>query len=156
MYTPKHLRRWKRPNSYIGAEWPDYFPFLGRSRDSDLVEESNFRVGLERLGGESDTVIVTRCSHWAVGWVEKILIHESDEAALRAADQMTAKIMGYPILDEEDYSRLELDRACDYWEAMSTRERVWWCQKYGVSVFAARRSEIPEDRTGELMSALAE
>lgn len=33
---------------------------------------------LRELGGESETVRVVRESHWAVGWVEWIAIHESD------------------------------------------------------------------------------
>ena len=25
MYTPKHLKRWTRPDCYIGASWPEYY-----------------------------------------------------------------------------------------------------------------------------------
>ena len=84
MYQPERLERWKMPRDYSGAEWPDYYSSgVGRSRDSDCLEESNFHSMLAALGGESDTVQVVRESHWAVGWVEWIAIHESDEAALR-------------------------------------------------------------------------
>ena len=37
--------RWKLPPSYAGAEWPAYYVAAGRSRDSDALEESNFRQG---------------------------------------------------------------------------------------------------------------
>ena len=157
MYTPQHLKKWTRPQCYIGPDYPEYYPFLGQSRDSDTVERSNFRVGLERLGGESDTVLVIRDSHWAVGWVETIYVHESDKKALRAADSMRDKIDNqYPILSEEDWSELEWETASNYWEAMSVRERAEWCKRYRVSVFAARRAEIPSDPSGELISALSE
>lgn len=54
-YQPQHLRRWTRPDSYFGAEWPDYFSAgFGQSRDSDALERSNFAVALRDLGGESD------------------------------------------------------------------------------------------------------
>lgn len=36
-YQPKHLERWTLPPYYMGAEWPDYFVFLGRTRDSRLT-----------------------------------------------------------------------------------------------------------------------
>ena len=81
-YEPKHLKRWTMPNSYFGAVWPNYYVFLGQHRDSDALTRSNFTCGLKALGGESETVEVVRESHWAVGWVEWIAIHQDDAAAL--------------------------------------------------------------------------
>ena len=70
---PKHLERWSMPPSYFGASWADYYSAgVGQSRDSDCLEQSNFALMLEALRGESETVIVVRESHWAVGWVEWI------------------------------------------------------------------------------------
>ena len=113
MYVPEHLERWTLPKDYFGAEWPEYYSSgVGRSRDSDCLEESNFDAMLQGLGGESATVQVVRESHWAVGWVEWIAIHESDEQALRAADAMKERLENYPILDEEDFSERE-DHECD-------------------------------------------
>ena len=47
---------------------------------------------LTALGGETDTVIVVRETHWAVGWVEWIAIHQDDEKALKIADDITGKL----------------------------------------------------------------
>jgi hypothetical protein len=113
MYQPERLERWTMPRDYFGAEWPEYYSAgVGRSRDSDCLEESNFHAMLSALGGESDTVQVVRESHWAVGWVEWIAIHESDDAALRAADRLRLELDDYPILDEEDFSERE-ERYCE-------------------------------------------
>ncbi|HEY4356012.1 MAG TPA: hypothetical protein VGN16_09715 [Acidobacteriaceae bacterium] len=88
-FEPKHLNRWKMPSHYFGAEWPEYFSSgFGQSRDSDALERSNFISALKAIGGETETVKVIRESHWAVGWVEWIAIHESDEPALREADAL--------------------------------------------------------------------
>jgi hypothetical protein len=54
-------------------------------------------------------VLVIRDSHWAVGWVETILIHESNETALRKADELTAALESYPVLDEEAYAEAEVE-----------------------------------------------
>lgn len=126
MYQPERLERWKLPRDYFGAEWPDYYSAgVGRSRDSDCLEESNFHSVLAELGGESDTVHVVRESHWAVGWVEWIAIHESDDSALRAADAMQARLEDYPILDEDDHSQREWDECERVWsDCYSDRERV--------------------------------
>ena len=154
-YTPAHLQRWTRPRYYSGPDYPEYFPVVGQSRDSDTVERSNFRVALQRLGGESDTVRVIRDSHWAVGWVETLCVHESDTAALQCADAMRDKLDNrYPILSEDDWSELEWEEAAAYWGSMSLRERVTLCQECDVSVFAARRDVIPQDDTGRLWEAL--
>lgn len=144
----KSLKRWTRPDSYWGEEWPEYFVFLGQHRDSDALSRSNFECGLRELGGESETVIVVRERHWAVGWVEWIAIHESDEDALQNADEMACSIESYPVLDESHFSELEWAEAESFWESLSIRERVDLCAEAGVSIFAARRDYIPRDDSG--------
>src|SRR5260370_30310285 len=90
-YDPEHLKRWTLHDNYFGAEWPDYFSSgVGQSRDSVALERSNFECTLKALGGESETVIVVRESHWSIGWVEWIAIHQDDSAALRIADNRQA------------------------------------------------------------------
>jgi len=154
MYTPQHLNRWSLPDSYAGAQWPDYFVFLSQNRDSDRLTRSNFTCGLEALGGESETVHVVREGHWAVGWVEWIAIHESDTEALKLADSMARKIDGYPVLNEDHWSELEWNEAQDYWSSMSVRERAALCADAGVSIFAARHEYIPQDDSGYIFETL--
>lgn len=159
-YTPEHLERWQRPKSF--AAWVDdwfysekCFPFLGQNRDSDALTRSNFTVALKALGGESDTVKVICESHWAVGHIEWIAIHESDHAALEKADGMTAALSEYPILCEDHFSELEYSEACDMWEnVISLSERVDLCRKAGVSIFAARRDYMPSDDSGYILDML--
>lgn len=72
MFELKHLTRWTMPDSYFGEVWPNYYRSgCGRSRDSDTLEESNFIEMLKALGGETETVLVVRESHWAVGRHER-------------------------------------------------------------------------------------
>jgi hypothetical protein len=122
--TENHLRRWTMPANYFGAEWPEYFVFLGQHRDSDSLTRSNFICGLKALGGESETIRVVRESHWAVGWVEWIAIHESDQAALTKANEIKDQINDYPVVDEDHWSALEDDEAAEFWNSLSPRDRV--------------------------------
>jgi hypothetical protein len=150
-----HLHKWTRPQCYIGAEWHDYYSAgVGQSRDSDYVEQSNFAAMLAELGGESDTVIVVRESHWAVGWVEWIAIHETDTTALAIADAQCGRLADYPVLDEMDWSEREWNAACGTWERASLRDRIEYCSRAGVSIFAARRDEVPQDDNGSLRDYL--
>ena len=109
IYIPTHLKRWTHPDSYIGTEFSEHFILLGRNRDSNLIDQSNFCAALRMLGGESETVIVHRASHWACGWVEVILIHEYDDARLRIGDAIHKSLAGWPILDEEDHAAREAE-----------------------------------------------
>lgn len=136
-YEPKHLRRWQLPRDYVGAQWPDYYVFLGRHRDSDELTNSNFECGLaavkvvaskEPIPGDPDdsaTVQTVSENHWAVGWVEWIAIHESDTEALECADKLMEQLDDYPVLNEEDFSRRETESAERVWrDCYNAKERV--------------------------------
>lgn len=117
IFAPKHLERWTMPNSYFGATWEEYYCFMGRNRDSSILENSNFESALKKIGGETETVLVVREGHWAVGWVEWIAIHESDVAALKIADQVMDDYDSYPVLDEMHYSDMEFKEYSRYAES---------------------------------------
>ena len=161
MTTYENLIRYTKPDHFADfgdIDRTEYFliPKLGRHRDSDTLTRSNFRSALRKLGGESETVLVIRDNHWAVGWVENVYIHQSDDRALAIADGIAAGLDAYPVVSEDDWSELEYETAADYWSRMSVSERIEWCRESDVSIFAARRAEIPDDPRGDLISRLAE
>jgi hypothetical protein len=126
MYKPKNLERWRLPKDYAGASWPEYYSSgVGQSRDSDCGEASNFDAMLKLLGGESDTVVVVRERHWAVGWVEWIAIYHLDSKALQVADEAMARLEDYPLLDDEDHSEREWQECERVWsDCFNERERI--------------------------------
>jgi hypothetical protein len=131
-------------------------------RDSDVLERSNFR-SMERLlsaipdsdnpDGDAD-VQVERSSHWAVGWIDRLIVRPGSAAA-EEAKRLRAKLDDYPVLDEEDWSSLEIEEADATWKSFSLRGRIDYCKRYDVSIFAARRDEVPDDPRGEMVMALA-
>lgn len=155
-YKPENLRAYTRPQNYAGPDWYGYYSFLGQSRDSDALERSNFTRGLELIGGESETVLVVRDSHWAMGWVETIYIRESDEKALREADKIKAKLADYPVVDESHWSDLEYDEISEYWAELDVRWRLEAIKRSGasVSIFSARHNYLPQDDCGRLYDYL--
>jgi len=133
-----------------GAFLPDQQDWLvvpvSQTRDSGPFEESNFAVALKILGGESDTVEVHRFGHWGPGWFEIIIVHPDLRAAV---EDIEASLENYPVLDDEDFSEREWNKASEYWVSLGTwrggrEERIRICDKYRVSIFAARRDGIPE------------
>ena len=157
MSTYAHLPRYTRPPhfaDYADIDRAEYFIAYSQHRDSDSLTRSNFRSILQALGGESETVLVLRDSHFAVGWVEAIYVHESDTVACAEADRILGRLEDYPVADEEDHSSLEWDEACEYWAWMNLSERVRYLSRARLSPFAARRDELPEDPNGRLFELL--
>ena len=104
------MEKWSRSENYIGKTYCDYYVLLSRTRDSGLVEESNFWSALKALNGESKTVKVVRASHWLCGWIEMILIHESDKVSVDKGNEIEESLENYPILDEDDFYERESER----------------------------------------------
>jgi hypothetical protein len=116
-----------------------------QTRDSGALERSNFAVFLNLIGGESETIEIHKFGHWGPGWFEIILISPENKEAVKAGNEISEKVQDYPILDEDDFSEREFEDACEYWENMSLRDRIYYCDRAGLSIFAARSEYIPEE-----------
>jgi len=99
-----YVHRRKYPVNYTGATWYEYCSAgIGQNRDSDALEQSNFRVALRELGGEDgENVIVVSENHWTVGWIEWIAIHREAIDKIEIAEGIGERLADYPILDEDD------------------------------------------------------
>lgn len=112
---------------YFGdrGDWPIV---MTQHRDSELVERSNFIVAERMLRasgeqtdatGELDGVAIERSSHWAVGWIERLLIAPGNAELARIAAEITEALEQYPILDDDHYSDMESDEheqgICEQW-----------------------------------------
>jgi hypothetical protein len=51
----------------------------------------------------------------------------------------------YPIYDENAYDAALHDEACRMWAEVALADRARVCKEAGISIFAARRDEIPND-----------
>jgi hypothetical protein len=110
----KFISKWTRPENYVGPDFDEFFDVMYQNRDSDILDQSNFRSMLKKLGGESETVRTIRQGHWAVGWIEFIAIHETDKTKLDLAESIMKDYDSYPVIDESDYSDLEYTQYSDY------------------------------------------
>ena len=126
------MKKWSRTENYIGETYYDYYVLLSRHRDSGLVEESNFWSALKALNGESKTVKVVRASHWLCGWIEMILIHESDKVSVDKGNEIEKALENYPILDEDDFYERESEKREELVEEIrkvignnATEEEIW-------------------------------
>jgi len=130
----KFLKRWERQSNYMGEDFSDYYVVLGINRDSDTLACSNFIVAEKRLSEipyNDDDLAVVRFSHWAVGWIELIMVHVDAEALVLEADDILQELDLYPVLNESHWSELQWREAEEYWESASKEERQWVLDKYG-------------------------
>lgn len=124
---------------------------LSRTPNADTVTESNWRIALAELGGESDDVEITRQGHWLVGWIEYIGVREGTEK-YDLAVELRNSLADYPLLDDEDHSELELEEATRFWESWRTVDRIRYIRnnrfQFDVSSFA----ELLANARGTLFS----
>lgn len=150
--------KWERPDSYCGHNPVGDYVIYSRTRDSSILENSNYDLILAELKAEADKypdidqpVYDFRASHWAVGWVEYIIVEkDAPQSILDMAEDILRGLADYPVVSEEDYSEKQYDAVHEYWENCGLRERMEWCKDAGESIFSARHDDIPEQVFDEL------
>lgn len=175
----QHLKLWVYPSHYAGADLSDWYPVVGKHRDSGPLDRSNFDAAWARLravpgadwpaaklrtrwyqddrdGEVHEAVMSTSFGNPLVGWSETIFVHKDAAAAVLAeAESILDDLEGYPALDEDAWSELEDDEAFEWWQEMGLANRVEMCREAGISIFAARRTDgLPEDPYGHLYERL--
>jgi hypothetical protein len=166
-YVPKGLKLWQWPDSYIGPDYREYYCVIGQHRDCHALTRSNYirakemlEAVVKKLGDaawKDDECLLQESSanHWAVGWVEGLLVHkDAPEELLREADEIVCALADYPVLDEGHFSEMEHEEVCRTWENMDRRDRIQACKRCRISIFAARRDELPQDDDGSLYDYL--
>ena len=157
---------WKTPRDYGGFSPVGDYCILSRHRDSDLLDESNWSVACKSLSAEAydggtqyaderPAVYHWRAGHWACGWIEYLMVRpDAPDETLTAAGEIVCSLASYPVLGEDDFSQREWDAACDTWAQMSIRDRAELLRECDLSIFAARRDEIPSGDSGALFGRL--
>lgn len=158
----KNMKLWTHPENYYGEVWPNYYVFLTRHRDSDLLTECNFDVAMERLKAlphadeYENSRIIVREGHFAVGWIEWIAIHADDTDAIQAAEEMEKKIETCCILDEDRYCEMESREADRVWkENYNTKERIQYIRDHDNQFEFQSFADMRQCIKGEYFSGYA-
>jgi len=104
---------------YIGPRYDDYYIIVGHSRDSKILEESNYQTIKEYLSKNLINFIEVSFNHWAVGWIECLMIQEDNIKDIEFInDEILDKLEDYPVFDEEDFYIREYEEATEIKEDM--------------------------------------
>lgn len=95
---------------------------VSQTRDSGELDQSNFTVALDMLGGESETVEVHRFGHWGPGWYEIIIVDPADTERAAILETIASRLEDYPILAEEDLSNREWESFVEQWQSYGSRD----------------------------------
>jgi hypothetical protein len=118
MYTPEHLTKWQRESDYGGEDLSNWYILIARTRDSNNLENSNFESIKKDLKEKFDicedvtelnSILLASFGHWACGWIESLMIHEGNDAALILGDQIKEQLNDYPVYDEDNYQDREFE-----------------------------------------------
>lgn len=112
------------PNFAYWGDSDDWFVAYGIHRDSDVLERANFEA-LRRMAesGElseddraeyGDEYRIETASHWLVGYTKTLLINPHlDSETLASIEEAIGGMKDYPVIDEELWSELEYEEACE-------------------------------------------
>lgn len=118
------------------GEREDWLIVAAQHRDSDVLDQSNFAVSrkmLKEVGEEGEDWAVEQFSHWAVGWVEYLIVNPQSTAAVAKGEEIRESLEQYPVLDDEDYSQREEDEKWE-WHRYHFEPDEWCeiCQEEGA------------------------
>lgn len=147
---------WEHPKDYMGFEPTGDILLYTKTRDSSLLEESNFEMIYDALLnlGDDEAVYEWRADHWACGWVDYLMLKQNaPEAMLRRAYKIFDDLEGYPVFNEDDYSQRRYNAAVDCWRDMSNDERAYMCDEAGID-WPSDPEELPQEVEEHMLDTL--
>lgn len=169
----QHLKPYVRTENYVGATWYGYYTVDGRHRDSDVLTNSNWDCWVKWLaellgpesteigeeteeqerafpgGGERSAIFnwtICRESHWAVGWIEIIRVHSSnDPAKLAQIDEKLERLDGYPVFDEQHFSDAEQEEYDRCWRQLGADKDYVRAIRRSFTQLRTEGEEYPEE-----------
>ena len=123
--TMKPLSEYFKTSSAYWGERSDWLVAYATHRDADCLARSNWRSFIRKLGGTgeegakgsqeiNENLAIEEANHWAVGWVQYLLIAPTAADLIAKAEEINADLEDYPVVDEMDWSQLEYDEYCKF------------------------------------------
>jgi len=123
---------WRKVSLAFVPSWFGYSDY----GTSGLVGLSNFRTFLNS-DDPHDAIHEIGYGHNGCGIAVDIrLITDEMIESIQAVED-------YPLISDDDHSKLECEGVDKFWETESTGDRVDMLQRHGLSVFAARHDDTP-------------
>ena len=103
-------------DSYYRGIHGEWYVVYDYSRDSSTMELSNVRrirqlYNIEAMKDDKfpSDIKIERASHWAVGWIEYIIINPDNAEFVKIAEEIQENLSNYPVLSEDLYSNMQFE-----------------------------------------------
>lgn len=138
----KILSEYFQTSSAYWGDKPDWLVVAFTHRDADCLARSNYRCFIRALGGKgteglkgsqeiNDNVAIEEATHWAVGWVQYLIIKPEAKELVAVADKILEGLEDYPLINEQDFSELEMQEANEVWaNCYRPKERIEYIRKH--------------------------
>ena len=138
----KTLKEYFGKDSSYWGEHGDWLVVATVNRDSDCLSRSNYRSFIKLLGGKgtegakgaqdiNENLAIDEAHHWACGWLQYLVINPAATELIALAGEALAKLDDYPVLDEDDFSRLEMEEANEVWASCyRPKDRIAYIRKH--------------------------
>jgi len=121
------LSEYFKSSSAYWGECSTWLVAATTTRGADCLARSNWRCFIKLLGGNgaeglkgpqsiNDNVRIEEASHWAVGWVQYLIINPDAKELVALAGKTREELEDYPVLSDEDFSELEMEEAHEVWK----------------------------------------
>ncbi len=113
------MNKWQDSGNYMGYDLSHYYILISKTRDSEMEELSNYESILSDMrlnftnkeceAEEEKGWCIASFGHWACGWVESIMIHESEEEIIEFGNEVQHDIQENGLYNEDDYYEREME-----------------------------------------------
>ena len=140
--TMKTLKEYFGRDSAYWGDCGDWLVCATLNRDSDCLSRSNYRSFIKILGGKgtegnkgsceiNENLRIEESTHWACGWLQYLIINPAAVELIAVAEETLSRIDDYPVLDESDFSELEMDEANEVWSnCFNTNDRIKYIREH--------------------------
>jgi len=138
MKTLREFFRAVGDSAYWG-ERADWLVAFNTHQDADALKRSNWRCfgqalralpAVQDWAGEDSPIAEERASHWAVGWVDYLLVNPACPEAVSEAERLLTCFEDYPVLDEFDFREEESNEANEVWQnCYSPKDRLTYIRE---------------------------
>lgn len=102
------------------------------NRDSEALQRSNWEVIKDDMMARfPNDVKVLSTSHWAVGWLDELLVNTDNPGALDAAYEWHEQLDNYIVADEQHYMDTEQAEIEECFESYGRDEVIDWLEEHG-------------------------
>lgn len=166
------LDQWQQPKDYFGFNPVGDYGIYARTRDSSILDNCNWEEIWKHLKkveaqyppppegsiekyktvfSDGDATPKTwvyewEASHWACGWLGYMMIREDAPIELlKVVELVKEDLDNYCVYNEERYCEMKWEANSALWKNMDVKERIYYCQRADISIFAARRDDLPDE-----------